>query len=278
MPEGDTLHKVAGALRPLLLDEAIRSLWLRDRGELVDLKGVVVEEVVALGKHLLVALGPRHVFHGHLGMGGKWFHAAPGVRRRGAVAQIETRQGSVACVNAPVAEVIARLSLASHPVLARLGPDLLAEEIDFARVVARARRSEARVAADLLLDQRVACGIGNVYKSEVLFVEGVHPWTPAAVLSDEQVEALFRCARELLQRNLGGWKRTTVAALRPGDRWPEGSPRVFVYGRNGETCLRCRGPIAARRQGDAARTTYWCPRCQPAQYAIDGRYAPRGSW
>jgi formamidopyrimidine-DNA glycosylase len=148
--------------------------------------------------------------------------------------------------------VLRRIDLSAHPVLARLGPDLLADDVDFARIVQRPRRSDARTIADLLLDQRVACRIGNAYKSGLLFLGRVHPWTPPAALSDEQIEALFRTARALMLRNLGDWKRTTVAEVRPEQQWPRELPRVFVYGRSGEPCLRCRGPIASRKQGEAA--------------------------
>jgi endonuclease-8 len=291
MPEGDTVHKLANALRPALEGATLESLWLRDRGEVASLRGVAIEEVVALGKHLLVALGPRHVLHVHLGMHGKWFRdgGAANPRARFPVLRVGTERSAFVCVRAPVHELLRRADLAAHPVLSRLGPDLLGSDVDLDRVVARARRSDATSVADLLLDQRVACGLGNVYKSEVLFLEGVDPWTPPRALDDAAVAALFARGRTLLGWNLGGWRRTTVRAMRPGEPWPDGQPRVFVYGRAGERCLACGTAIASRRQGDAARTTYWCRRCQrtskperaasgrSAQYAIDASQAPRGS-
>ncbi len=279
MPEGDTIHKLARRLRPALEGKTIQTLWLRDRGDVPEFAGVAIEEVVALGKHLLIALGPRHVFHGHLGMHGKWFGFRHGERwsrsAATAVARIDTADGSFVCFRAPVAEVPRRIELSAHPVLSRLGPDLLAEGVDFARIVRRARNSDSRTIADLLLDQGVACWIGNVYKSELLFLDRVDPWTPPAALPVEQIEALFRNARALMLRNLGDWKRTTVAGVRPEQPWPRELPRVFVYGRSGEPCLRCRSLIASKRQGDAARTTYWCARCQIAiaQYEIEAGHA-----
>lgn len=279
MPEGDTIHKLALRLRPALVGKKIEKLWLRDRGDVAEFTGVAIEEVVALGKHLLIALGPRHVFHGHLGMNGKWLGFRHGERwsrsAATAVARIDTEDGSFVCFRAPVAELLRRIDLSAHPVLSRLGPDLLADDVDFARIVHRARNSDAREIADLLLDQRVACGIGNVYKSELLFLARIHPWTPAAAPSDGQIEDLFRSARALMLRNLGDWKRTTVAEVRPDQPWPRELPRVFVYGRSGEPCLRCRAPIASKRQGDAARTTYWCVCCQTAisQYEIETCHA-----
>lgn len=268
MPEGDTVHKIANALRPPLEAAPLASLWLRDRGDLASFTGTVVEEVSALGKHLLIALGPRHVLHVHLGMHGKWFRNRRGESNgradRSAVLRIETEADRFTCARAPVAELLRRADLAAHPVLARLGPDLLAPGFDASRAVVRARRCDARSIADLLLDQRAACGIGNVYKSEVLFAEGIDPWTPPARIDAARLAAVYARARTLMQGNLGGWRRTTVRPVRSGDAWPLGLPRLFVYGRAGEACLRCGARIASRLQGDAARTTYWCPRCQPA--------------
>jgi endonuclease VIII len=283
VPEGDTVHKIANAMRPLLAGRPLESLWLRDRGELAAARGAVVEEVAALGKHFLFALGRREVLHVHLGIDGRWFRVragdSPPRADRGAVLRLATAADRLICVRAPVAELLRRADLRVHPVLAHLGPDLLAPEFDAARAVARARRIDARSVADLLLDQRAACGIGNVYKSEVLFAEGVDPWTPPGALDDARLAALYERARAQLRSNLGGWPRTTVRAVRPGDPWPEGQPRVFVYGRAGERCLCCAGRIESRRQGDGARTTYWCPRCQPDSSVVSAsaRSSPRGN-
>jgi endonuclease-8 len=281
VPEGDTVHKIANAMRPFLEGRTIASLWLRDRGELAAQRGAVVEEVAALGKHFLLALGRRDVLHVHLGIEGKWFRNRAGETNpradRSALLRIETATDRFQCVRAPVAELLRRADLTTHPVLAQLGPDLLAPAFDPARAVARARRLDARSVADLLLDQRAACGIGNVYKSEVLFAERVHPWTPPARLDDSQLAAIYERARKQLRQNLGGWRRTTVRAMKPGEPWPEGLPRVFVYGRAGERCLRCAARIESRLQGDGARSTYWCPRCQPAAVSASVSPFPRGS-
>jgi endonuclease-8 len=263
VPEGDTVHKLAAALRPLLAGHALVSLRLRDRGDAASHAGVVVEEVAALGKHLLFALGRRDVLHVHLGLHGRWRRDFAEEPDRAAVVRIATAADRLRCVGAPVAELLPRADLATHPVLARLGPDLLAADFDPVRAVARARRLDARTIADLLLDQRAACGIGNVYKSEVLFAQGLHPGTTPTRIDDALLAAVYVRARALMQQNLGGWRRTTVRPVRSGEAWPAGLPRVFVYGRAGEPCLRCGARIASRRQGDSARSTYWCLRCQP---------------
>jgi endonuclease-8 len=267
VPEGDTVHKLARALRPLLEGEAVEGLWLRDRGEVEGLAGERVREVAALGKHFLIALGRERVLHVHLGLHGTWHryrHGEPCERAAsGAWLRLDTKAWRLVCFRAAVAECLRRVELAGHPVLSRLGPDLLADGFDPAAAVGRARRRAAPSAGELLLDQSVACGIGNVYKSEVLFLEGVHPGARPAELDDARVVALYRRAAALLRANLGGGPRTTTRALRPGQRWPAGAPRLFVYDRAGEPCLRCGARVASGLQGELARPTYWCPRCQP---------------
>jgi endonuclease-8 len=266
VPEGDTVHKLVRAMRPLLEGETLEAVRLRDTGPVRELAGARVEEVAALGKHFLFALGPRAVLRVHLGLHGKWQRYRPGEpagRRAAPWVRIDTKAGSLLCFGAKEAELIRRGELAAHPVLARLGPDLLADAVDFGEVLARARRRGAATAGDLLLDQGVSCGIGNVYKNEILFLEGLHPAAAPAALPDERLVALYRRGRELLLRNLGGWPRTTTRVVEPGAPWPAGLPRRFVFERRGRACLRCRTCIEFFRQGDFASPTYFCPRCQP---------------
>ena len=106
-----------------------------------------------------------------------------------------------------------------------------------------------------LLDQRVACGVGNVYASEVPFAERVHPATPVGELDAATRRRLLATANRLLVANLQGGPRTTV----PGG--------LAVYGRRGKPCRRCGTPVQSGRLGEQARSTYWCPRCQPEQAA-----------
>jgi endonuclease-8 len=265
VPEGDTVHKLVRAMRPLLEGEPLESVWLRDTGEVTGLAAARVDEVAALGKHFLFALGPRAVLRVHLGLHGTWHRYRPGEapQRAAPAVKLATKAWSLLCFRAKQAELIQRGELASHPVLARLGPDLLAESVHFGEVLARARRRGAASVGDLLLDQGVACGLGNVYKNEVLFLEGLHPAAAPLALADERLLALYRTGRELLQRNLGGWPRTTTRVVEHGVPWPADLPRLFVYDRLGRPCLRCGTPIESFRQGDFASPTWFCPRCQP---------------
>ena len=250
------------ALRPLLEGEAVDALWLRDRGELPELAGLRVEEVAALGKHFLFAVGPRVVLHVHLGLHGKWHRYRPGEAWRRPHAapslRLDTKAWSFVCFRAKWADLLRRGELAGHPVLGRLGPDLLAERVDFAEILERARRRDPASAGDLLLDQDIACGIGNAFKNEVLFLEGLHPAASPRALADERLQGLFRRGRELLERNLGGWPRTTTRVVEPGVPWPPREPRLFVFERTGKPCLRCGTAVAFFRQGDFASPTYFC--------------------
>lgn len=263
------MHKVAAALRPRLERKALRAARLRDRGRLRHLEGRRVLEVAALGKHLLLACEGERVLHVHLGMPGRW-HAHPAGAPAAAWERppqrasllLATDAWCAACFRAAVAEELPRAALRDHPVLARLGPDLLGppERAEPRRLAARALAQPSRALGECLLDQRVACGIGNVYKSELCFVEGVHPATPVGALGEDALARLYARARELLRANLGGGRRSTVRPARPGS---PPVPRLFVYGRAGRPCLRCGARVESALAGEDARPTYWCPACQP---------------
>ncbi|MDJ0849965.1 MAG: DNA-formamidopyrimidine glycosylase family protein [Myxococcota bacterium] len=272
MPEGDTIHKLAAAFRPALEGRPLEGLWLRDRGWLPGLRGLPVSDVSAVGKHMLVAVGAAEppaatwVLHVHLGMRGRWHAYARGDAwqrpARDAVARIESEKTSFVCFRAAKAEVLRGVDLALHPALARLGPDLLADRFDVAEALTRARAREPRTVSDLLLDQRVACGIGNVYRCEVLFLEGIHPEAPLASLSDARLADLYRLARRLMLQNLGGWRRSTVRVVDREHPTRPGETRLWVYNRAELPCLRCNTRVRSSRAGDAARATWWCPGCQ----------------
>jgi len=281
MPEGDTIHKIAAALREALTGREVQRLELRGQGRVERVRGRRVEEVAALGKHLLVQLGPLEVLHVHLGLHGSWRRYREGERwgpraqagerwgPRAQAAVVLATEGAVdVCFRASRAELIPRSELVRHPQLSRLGPDLLGPEPDWARLLERGRAFSLAEpgrtgpsAADLLLDQRVACGIGNVYKCELLFLGGLDPRAPASSLDEACLRRLYGEARRLLQGNLGGWPRTTVGELPPVPG-PRQLPRLWVYGRAGERCLRCGSAIRVERGGEPERPTYSCPGCQ----------------
>ena len=259
MPEGDTVHRTAATLRRVLEGQRIRTIELpRVRGLLPQV-GSQVARVEARGKHLLVHTSDGLVLHTHLRMTGTWHVYRPGQRwqrPRRAVRAVIGIDGAVAvCFDAPIVEVLDDASLARHPALRQLGPDLCLEDPDLDDALARmTRRDPGDPVADVLLDQRVASGIGNVYKSEVCFVHHLDPATPLAAVDAATRRGLLTTAADLLRRNLDGMPRTTVPGAPPGT--------LYVYDRAGRPCRRCGELIVSAALGTPPRITYWCPGCQ----------------
>lgn len=269
MPEGDTIHRHAAQLARALVGRAVTAFHARGSsyGRLV---GQTVRTAEARGKHLLIDVGAgvgAARVHVHLGMYGRLRIVAPSelddsTRARASLV-IETAEAAAVWWRAPTVEVLRAAFAHDHPALVALGPDVLAPEFDPVAAVARARQRPAETAIGaLLLDQRVAAGIGNVYKSEVLFLERVDPLAPVAALDDAVLERLYARARVLMSQNLGPWRRTTTADLTRGGFGPRGSARVHVYRRVGHPCRVCGATIAVTVQGEPPRRTYYCPRCQ----------------
>lgn len=267
MPEGDSIAKIAARLRPRVVGQRLTGLWLRQRGPVRALADATVTGIETRGKHMLVRIDPRWVLHVHLGMYGRWrWFAGPGPgAEANASIVMRTPAETFVCRKAATAELRRNDDPVLLRTLRRLGPDLLAAEASFHEVVQRAMAfgNRGRTVAEILLDQRVAAGIGNVFKSEILFLAGVHPRTPIEALDDAAVTELFAIARRLLQANLVPGGRTTTLPNATGVRRPPSVSRHWVYRRHGLPCLRCRAPIQRELVGDLARSTYWCDRCQP---------------
>jgi endonuclease-8 len=164
----------------------------------------------------------------------------------------------------PVAEWIRGGAISRHEELRKLGPDLLADDFDPAEATRRIRERGDSAVADVLLNQRVMAGIGNVYKSEVLFACRVDPFARVSTLTDEQVSCLVTAARKFLRANVseGLAAMTTYLGFRKTTRRDDPSERLWVYGRVGDPCRRCSTPVKIAKQGRDARLTYWCPACQ----------------
>jgi endonuclease-8 len=191
-------------------------------------------------------------------MKGRWHIHRPGgtaPRRAAPPRVVVTVDGAVAtCHGAPVVEILSSRQLTAHPALSRLGPDLLHPDFD-----PRAARQRLRARGDVevgvaLMDQTALAGIGNVYKSETLFVTGVSPFVRVREIDDETLDRLVATACGLLRRNLGPGERRTTPSAAAGPLW--------VYGRRGRPCRRCGAAIRRASQGEQARSTYFCPGCQ----------------
>jgi endonuclease-8 len=255
MPEGDTLYRTAQTLRHWLVGRRITDARSRIHGfPAPRLVGATVESVEARGKHLLVRLDSGHAVHTHLRMTGSWHVYPVGERWRRPEAQarlvLQAGDRVAVCFNAPVVELIAARAEQAHPSLGRLGPDVLGDPVDRDEIRRRARVRPSELAlGELLLDQRVVSGIGNIWRCEALFCEGRHPLTPQSSLSDEELDALVDRASTLM-------RASTKGSWQPQQRW--------VYRRTGRPCRRCGAAIESRRHGEHTRRAYWCPRCQPA--------------
>jgi endonuclease-8 len=222
-----------------------------------------VVDVRALGKNLLIELDTGIVLRSHLGLHGSWHRYSREERwqksERKASLVLWTQRDVFVCFNAKVVECIDKKKLSLHMPLRRLGPDLLSQNVDLDAVVARARsRSEPEeIISDVLLDQSIASGIGNVYKSETLFVCRTHPLKILELFDDEALRTLYGTARDLMQANLGSRERRTTGKA------GFNAPRLWVYGRSGKACTECGTIIQKQQIGRRPRLTFWCPGCQP---------------
>jgi endonuclease-8 len=249
MPEGDTIWRTAATLQARLAGRTVLAV----RPPALDrLRGARLEVAEPAGKHLLMRFSCGWTLHSHMRMNGSWHLYRPGERWRKpgwrAKAVLEFGEWVAVCFSAPVVELVRD----QRHAVGHLGPDVLAEDFSVEAVVARARATGVRPLGELLLDQVVCAGIGNVFKCEALWEMGRSPWRSSAELSDEELGALFAAARRLMRQNLG-----RGAVRRFGERG-----RAAVHGRRGRPCPRCGTLVAARPQGEHARWTYWCPGCQ----------------
>ena len=251
MPEGDTLFNTALALRPALLGESLTAVNIRARGMYRLRVGDTVRSVEAVGKFLEIVVERGLALRTHLHMTGVWHLYEQGERwrrpRHLARAVLETESHVAVCFAAPTVEV----GPAADDRLAHLGPDLCHADVDLDAVLERVAGSDSSTEiAEVLLDQRLAAGIGNVYKNEVLWACEVSPFRPLADVDEPMRRRLYETAAEQLQANLGRWKRQTH---------PKG---LAVYHRAGQGCYRCLGRIRTIEHGDIGRRTWWCADCQ----------------
>ena len=221
------------------------------------LVGTTVEAVEPRGKHLIMRFSNGLALHSHMQMAGSWHIYRPGERwrRPGYQARVVLRTDAyeAVCFGAPTVELLSAAEEREHGPLATLGPDLLAADFDPALARERLRALADVEIGPALLDQRALAGIGNVYKSEVLFLCKVSPFPRVGELADEDLDRLIGEARRLLLANRETRVRVTTGVERRG-------AELWVYGRQGRPCRRCGAEIRMERQ--AGRSTYWCPACQ----------------
>ena len=272
MPEGDTIFRAAKTLHTYMSGHVVtrfESMYpaVNRIAEDHPIVGRTIESVSARGKHLLFAFSGDLVLHTHLRMNGSWHIYPSGARwhrpARDMRVLVCTAKACGVGFDIPVAELLTAADLLRHPQIRSLGPDLLGDSFDHEEAVRRMRDRAADPIADVLLNQRVMAGIGNVFKSEVLFVAGVHPFAPAAALTDAELRRIVDIAREQLAANVMTRSQTlSLASGRRTTRSLNPNENLWVYSRGGRPCRKCGAPIQSRKTGLDARVTYWCPSCQ----------------
>ena len=275
MPEGDTIFRAARTLHRALAGrtvtrfESVFPALTRVDAD-APLSGRTIERVEARGKHLLIWFSGSLILRTHMRMHGSWHLYRPGERwqraRGGMRILLETAAIHAVAFSVPVAEFASAERLARVQPLRDLGPDPLSDDFRPEEAAARILSRDGMEIADALLDQSAIAGIGNVYKSEVLFAGRINPFTPAHQVAAEDVARLVAIAAKFMRANAAEHSSAAIETYR-GLRRTTGrndpGARLWVYGRAGRPCRRCGTPISRRRQGPNARSTYWCERCQP---------------
>ena len=274
MPEGDSIYRAARTMHRVLAGHVVTKFDTAyahlDRINVdTPIVGRTIERCESAGKHHLIVFSGDVILRTHMRMNGSWHLYRHGERWwRGPQAmrvRIDTADWVAVAFQVPVAEFITSKQLASTDPVAKLGPDLLGREFDRDEAVRRLVASAHQPIAMSLLDQRLVAGIGNIYKSEVLFLAGVNPFTPASAVPQPRLERLLDIARGLLKDNVvdGTSPRIqTYRSLRMINPATEHDESVWVYGRAGKPCRKCATPIEMKKMGLDARSTYWCPNCQ----------------
>lgn len=275
MPEGDTIFRSARALNLALQGKQVASFetayaQLASVNDQSPIAGRIVERVESRGKWLLAYFSGDLILVTHMLMSGSWHIYRPGERwrrsRRHMRAVIATSDFVAVAFDVPVASFHTARSLARNTSIPRLGPDLLNSDFSQDEALQRLQAKSDEEIANALLNQQVMAGIGNVFKSEICFTCGVNPFAKVSSLPIAKLEQLLEASRRLMAANVGegaGDRIVTYTGLRRTTGADNPTARLWVYGRRGKQCRRCGTLILMRKQGVGARSTYWCPECQP---------------
>ncbi len=275
MPEGDTIVRAARTLERALAGQPIVRFetvlpQLARVNEDRPLAGRIVESVEAAGKWLVMRFSGDLILLTHMLMSGSWHIYRPGETwQRGRSHMrivIATAQMLAVAFDVPIAEFHTARSLARRAGFSRLGPVVLAADFDAGRAVANLQSRPDLGIGAALLNQSILAGVGNVFKSEVCFVCGVHPFRLAGSLAQTELEALVLAARKLMLENVAEESGPPVASVpgrRQTTRRADPDQNLWVYKRRGQPCRRCGVAIESEKDRYDARVTFWCPSCQP---------------
>ncbi len=282
MPEGDTIFRAARTLNQALAGKVVTRFEtafakLAQADDNRSVAGRTVEQVEARGKWMLIFFSGDLILLTHMMMNGSWHIYRVGERwrrpRRDMRIVIETGDWIAVGFTIPVAEFHSAASLSRKTPVALLGPDLLREGFDQQEALARIRKHAIEEIAVVLLNQHVMAGIGNVFKSEICFACGVHPFRRVDTLTQRQLEQIVYTSQKFLKANVGedaNGHISTYRGSRRTTRNSDPSASLWVYGRRGEPCRRCGTALLMQKQGVAARPTFWCPSCQPLEAVAAG--------
>ena len=264
MAEGHAVARWADALQALVggtvTDIAAPRRWQARAAELV---GATITGVRAHGKHLVLSFSAPWIVHAHALQYGSWQVVTRGIeprkQRRYVRLHLATSSHEAFYFHGPVMEVLSLDEFSACERFHGLGPDLLHDDFDATAAAIRVRAAGTREIGDVIVDQRVVAGIGNIYKSEGLFLAGIHPRRPARQVSLDQLRTMFRELVPLMQAGRRGSGATVTV---PDDIRAEHGVRNWVYRRRGAPCLKCGTAIEMERQGTLRRMVFFCPECQ----------------
>jgi endonuclease VIII len=274
MPEGDTIFRSARALHEALAGHPI-TLFETAYAQLASVNdqspvaGRTVERVESRGKWLLIHFSGDLILLTHMLMNGSWHIYRAGERWKRARSHMRVVLGTADMVavafDVPIARFYTAQTLKRFAGVAGLGPDLLGESFAADEAAGRLREYAGEEIGNVLLNQRVLAGIGNVFKSEICFACGVNPFRKVSGLHAREIECLLDTARRFLSENVADSAGDSIVTYTGGRRTTGASnpaARLWVYRRVGLPCRRCGTTILMSRQGLGARSTYWCPDCQ----------------
>lgn len=277
MPEGHTLRRLADDLTAAFAGRRVRASSPQGRFEAdaEQLDGSVLLGADSAGKHLFVEFDGGRFVHVHLGLIGSFtVHTGAtdvsdpvgAVRLRLVTADPDDPRGTsyADLRGAILCDLVGPVRRAE--VLDRLGPDPLRVDADPDLAWRRISRSH-RTIGDLLMDQKVLAGVGNVYRAEVLFRHRIHPLRPGNTLRVSQWRAMWADLVELMADGVRSGRIDTVRpehtpeAMGRAARKDDHGGEVYVYRRTSMPCLLCGSTV--RTAELVGRNIFWCPRCQP---------------
>lgn len=286
MPEGDTIYRAARTLQKALGGKAVTAFEtaVASLASVADSKGMLgrtVDRVEANGKWCLMHFSGDLILVTHMLMSGSWHVYRTGaltgappekwwLPRRAMRVAITCGEMQAVAFNVQTAEFHTERSLARYSQVPRLGVDVLGAEWSVEKGVQALRDRAASHPADeiaiVLLNQQVLAGLGNVYKSEVAFAAGVNPFRQMRTITEREMQTMAETSERYMKANVqdgAGDGIVTYSGNRRTTNSMDRSDRLWVYGRQGQECRRCGASVEMRKQGVGARSTYWCPGCQP---------------